>query len=163
MNELDPLLSGVRLAVFDFDGVFTDNHVWVNERGEEAVRCCRADGFGLRRLREVGVEPVILTTETVPIAAVRAQKLDIECRYGLADKLAALREEAGRRGVSLEETAFVGNDINDAACLQAVGLPVVPRDAWPEVAGLARWTLERRGGEGCVREFCDAVWKAKQQ
>jgi YrbI family 3-deoxy-D-manno-octulosonate 8-phosphate phosphatase len=162
LSELEPLLSGVRLAVFDFDGVFTDNCVWVNERGEESVRCCRADGFGLARLREVGVEAVILTTEAVPIAAARAQKLEVACRHGLVDKLAALREEAERCGVPLEETAYVGNDINDAACLEAVGLPVVPADAWPEVAGLARWTLERRGGEGCVREFCDAVWAARQ-
>jgi len=162
LSELDPLLSGVRLAVFDFDGVFTDNHVWVNERGEETVRCCRADGFGLARLREVGVEAVILTTEPVPIAAARARKLEVECRHGLDDKLAALREEAERRGVSLEHTAYVGNDIYDAACLEAVGLPVVPADAWPEVAGLARWTLERRGGEGCVREFCDAVWNVRR-
>ncbi len=162
MRELESLLSGLRLAVFDFDGVLTDNHVWVNERGEESVRCCRADGFGLARLREVGVEVLILTTEPVPIAAARARKLEVECRHGLGDKLAALREEADRRGVSLEDTAYVGNDINDAACLEAVGLPVVPTDAWPEVAGLALWTLERGGGEGCVREFCDAVWAAKR-
>ena len=162
MSELDPLLASVRLAVFDFDGVFTDNHVWVNERGEETVRCCRADGFGLRRLRDAGVDAVILTTEAVPIAAARARKLEVDCRQGLGDKLTALREEAERRGVSLAETAFVGNDINDAACLEAVGLSVVPADAWPEVAGLARLTLERRGGEGCVREFCDAVWSARQ-
>jgi 3-deoxy-D-manno-octulosonate 8-phosphate phosphatase (KDO 8-P phosphatase) len=163
LSDLDTLLSGVRLAAFDFDGVFTDNHVWVNERGEETVRCCRADGFGLRRLREVGVEAVILTTETVPIAAVRARKLEVGCRHGLEDKLAALLEEVERRGLSLEETAFVGNDVNDAPCLEAVGLPVCPADAWPEVAGLARWTLERRGGEGCVREFCDAVWAARRR
>jgi len=98
----------------------------------------------------------------VAIASVRAQKLDVPCRHGLADKLEALREEAERRGVSLGETAYVGNDSNDAACVEAVGLPVVPADAWPEVAGLARWTLERRGGEGCVREFCDAVWAARR-
>ena len=158
----DELLAGVRLAVFDFDGVFTDNRVWVNERGEESVRCCRADGFGLRRLREVGVGAVILTTETVPVAAARARKLEIECRHGLEDKLAALREEVARHGVSLQQTAYVGNDVNDAGCLEAVGIPVVPADAWPEVAGLARWTLERRGGEGCVREFCDAVWRARR-
>jgi 3-deoxy-D-manno-octulosonate 8-phosphate phosphatase (KDO 8-P phosphatase) len=162
LNDLEPLLARIRLAVFDFDGVFTDNHVWVNERGEESVRCCRADGFGLQRLRDVGVDAVILSTEVVPIAAVRAQKLGVPCRHGLADKLAALREEAERRGVSLGDTAYVGNDINDAACLEAVGLPVCPADAWPEVAGLARWTLERRGGEGCVREFCDAVRAARR-
>ena len=162
MSDLDPLLANVRLAVFDFDGVFTDNSVWVNERGEESVRCCRADGFGLRRLREAGVEAVVLSTEQVAIAAVRSRKLEVDCRHGLSDKLGALREEAERRGVGLEETAYVGNDINDADCLRAVGLPVCPADAWPEVAGLARWKLERRGGEGCVREFCDAVWEARR-
>jgi 3-deoxy-D-manno-octulosonate 8-phosphate phosphatase (KDO 8-P phosphatase) len=162
LSELDPLLQSLRLAVFDFDGVFTDNGVWVDERGGESVRCCRADGLGLRRLREVGVEAVILTTEAVPIAPARARKLEVECRHGLGDKLAALREEAERRGVALPDTAYVGNDINDAGCLEAVGLPVVPADAWPEVAGLARWRLERRGGEGCVREFCDAVWAARR-
>jgi YrbI family 3-deoxy-D-manno-octulosonate 8-phosphate phosphatase len=162
LSDLDPLLANVRLAVFDFDGVFTDNSVWVNEQGEESVRCCRADGFGLRRLREVGVEAVVLSTEQVAIAAVRSRKLEVDCRHGLSDKLAALREEVERRGVGLEETAYVGNDINDADCMRAVGLSVCPADAWPEVAGLARWTLERRGGEGCVREFCDAVWEARR-
>ena len=162
MSDLDPLLANVRLAVFDFDGVFTDNSVWVNEQGEESVRCCRADGFGLTRLRGVGVDAVVLSTEQVAIAAVRSRKLEVDCRHGLSDKLGALREEAERRGVGLEETAYVGNDINDADCLRAVGLPVCPADAWPEVAGLARWKLERRGGEGCVREFCDAVWEARR-
>ena len=162
MNDLSPLLQAVRLAVFDFDGVFTDNSVWVNERGEESVRCCRADGFGLERLREVGVEAVILSTERVQIAMARAQKLLVPCRLGLGNKLEALREETERLDVSLAETAYLGNDINDARCLEAVGLPVVPADAWPEVADLARWKLGRRGGEGCVREFCDAVWAAKR-
>ena len=162
MSGIESLLQTLRLAVFDFDGVFTDNCVWVDQDGRESVRCSRADGFGLARLRGVGVSAVVLTTETVPIAVARAKKLEIDCRHGLADKLAALREEAEARDVSLEETAYVGNDVNDAECLRAVGLPVCPADAWPEVAGLARWRLERRGGEGCVREFCDAVWTARR-
>jgi YrbI family 3-deoxy-D-manno-octulosonate 8-phosphate phosphatase len=162
LNDVEALLPRIRLAVFDFDGVFTDNSVWVNERGEESVRCCRADGFGLERLREVGVEAVILSTERVQIAMSRAQKLRVQCRLGLGNKLEALREETERLDVSLAETAYLGNDINDAGCLEAVGLPVVPADAWPEVASLARWKLERRGGDGCVREFCDAVWAAKK-
>jgi hypothetical protein len=60
------------------------------------------------------------------------------------------------------DTAYVGNDINDADCLRAVGVPVVPADAWPEVKPLARWVLSRAGGTGCVREFCDAVWEAQR-
>jgi len=65
-------------------------------------------------------------------------------------------------GVALAETAYLGNDVNDAECLAAVGVPVVPADAWHEVMPLARIVLERTGGHGCVREFCDAVWNAKR-
>jgi 3-deoxy-D-manno-octulosonate 8-phosphate phosphatase (KDO 8-P phosphatase) len=160
--QVEQALRRVRLVVFDFDGVFTDNRVWVNERSEEAVACCRADGFGLRRLADAGVDALILTTETVPVASARAAKLEIECRQGVADKLSALEQEAAGRGVALEQVAYVGNDVNDAACLRAVGLPVVPADAWPEAREHARWVLERRGGEGCVRELCDAIWGARR-
>jgi len=160
--SLRPLLERVRLVVFDFDGVFTDNRVWVGENGEEFVSCLRSDGFGLRRLDEVGVEYVILSTEQHGAVQARARKLRAACRTGLADKLEALHEEARARGVPLEEVSYVGNDINDSTCLDAVGLPVVPADAWAEVVPLARLVLERRGGEGCVRELCDAIWAAKR-
>lgn len=162
MDDLENALAAVRLAAFDFDGVFTDNRVWVNERGEEMVACCRADGFGVRRLAEVGVECLIVTTEIVPVATARARKLGLQCIQGVEDKLAALQEEAERREIGLDDVVFLGNDVNDAACLEAVGLPVVPADASPEVLPLARLVLERRGGEGCVRELCDAVWTAKR-
>ena len=159
MSELEPLLERVRLAVFDFDGVFTDNRVWVNEHGEEALAFSRSDGLGLRRLDEVGVQYLILSMERNPIVTARAQKLNADCLQGVDDKLSALRERAGD---SLAEVAYVGNDINDAECLRAVGVPVVPADAWSEVKTLAAWVLERPGGHGCVREFCDAVWAAKR-
>jgi 3-deoxy-D-manno-octulosonate 8-phosphate phosphatase (KDO 8-P phosphatase) len=153
-------LASVRLAVFDFDGVFTDNHVWVDDDGRESVRCCRADGLGLRRLREVGVDAYVVSMETAPVVGLRALKLGIECIQGIEEKLSLLREQAVARGIDLDQTAYVGNDINDASCLQAVGLPVVPADAWPEAREHAVWVLTRSGGEGCVREFCDAIWKA---
>jgi 3-deoxy-D-manno-octulosonate 8-phosphate phosphatase (KDO 8-P phosphatase) len=162
VTELQPLLERLRFAVFDFDGVFTDNRVWVNERGEEALAFSRSDGLGLRRLDEVGVPYLIVSLEVNPVVGARAEKLRAECVQGVEDKLPVLREHAGRRGVALEQTAYVGNDVNDAECLRAVGLPVVPADAWPEVKPLARWVLERPGGTGCVREFCDAVWQAQR-
>jgi 3-deoxy-D-manno-octulosonate 8-phosphate phosphatase (KDO 8-P phosphatase) len=161
VTELRDLLAAIRFAVFDFDGVFTDNRVWTNERGEESIACWRGDGLGLRRLDEVGVEYLFLSTEANAAVAARARKIDAECIRGVADKLPALRDQAQQRQVSLEETAYVGNDVNDAACLEAVGVPVVPADAWPDVVPLARWVLTRPGGHGCVREFCDAVWRAK--
>ncbi len=162
MSELRPLLESVRLAIFDFDGVFTDNRVWVNERGEEALAFSRSDGLGLRRLDEVGVQYLIVSTEPNPIVAARAVKLNAECVQGVDDKLAVVFERTEQLGVALEETAYVGNDVNDAECLRAVGVPVVPADAWSEVRPLARWVLSRSGGEGCVREFCDGVWEAQR-
>jgi 3-deoxy-D-manno-octulosonate 8-phosphate phosphatase (KDO 8-P phosphatase) len=161
VNDLQPLLRRVRLVVFDFDGVFTDNRVWVNERGEEMLAFSRSDGLGLRRLDEVGVAYLIVSTEPNPIVGARAEKLGASCFQGVEDKLAVLRSESERRRVPLDDVAYVGNDVNDTECLRAVGLPIVPADAWPEVRPLARWVLERAGGAGCVREVCDAVRDAR--
>jgi 3-deoxy-D-manno-octulosonate 8-phosphate phosphatase (KDO 8-P phosphatase) len=162
VTDLQALLGRIKLAVFDFDGVFTDNRVWVNERGEELLAFTRSDGLGLRRLDDVGVKYLILSMEQNPIVGARAQKLRADCVQGVEDKLSVLRERTEQLGVSLEETAYVGNDINDADCLRAAGVPVVPADAWPEVMPLARWVLSRPGGAGCVREFCDGVWDAQR-
>ena len=162
MTELSPLLERVRFAVFDFDGVFTDNRVWVNERGEEALAFSRSDGLGLRRLDEVGVRYLVVSMEKNPIVGARAQNLEVDCVQGVDDKLSVVRGRAVDLGVTFEDTAFLGNDINDAECLRAVGVPVVPADAWPEVKALAQWVLSRPGGNGCVREFCDAVWEAQR-
>ena len=155
-------LADITLVVFDFDGVFTDNRVWTSESGAESVACSRSDGLGLRRLDEVGVAYVIVSTETNPVVAARAAKLGVDCVQGVDDKLAVVRAEAAVRGVALDAIAYLGNDINDAACLGAVGLPVVPADAWPEVVPLAGLVLQRAGGHGCVRELCDAIWSARR-
>jgi len=156
-------LTAVRFAVFDFDGVFSDNRVWTNDRGEESVACFRGDTYGLRRLDDVGVEYLIITSETNDAVAARARKMRADIVKGVEDKLPVLHAEVERRGLTLAETAYVGNDINDAECLAAVGLPVVPADAWAEVVPLAQLVLTRDGGRGCVREFCDAVWRAKRE
>ena len=158
----DDALREIGLVVLDFDGVFTDNRVWVNEHGEESVACWRGDGIGLRRLDEVDVPYVIVSTEPNAVVARRAEKLRARCVQGVDDKLGVVRAEAEAAGVPLERVAYVGNDVNDATCLEAVGLPVVPADAWPEVVPLARWVLERPGGHGCVRELCDALWDARR-
>ena len=156
-------LAQISFVAFDFDGVFTNNMVYVSQEGVESVRCCRCDGLGLRRLHEVSVACMILSTETNPVVGVRAGKLKIACRQGVEDKLAVLDEERAARGLSWDQIAFLGNDINDAECLRAVGLPVVVADAFDEVKPLARLVLSRRGGEGAVREFCDLLWQAKRK
>jgi len=155
--SLRELAATVRLAVFDFDGVFTDNTVYVDQDGRESVRCWRSDGLGLRKLDRLGIASMILSTEVNPVVAVRAAKLKIPCVHGLDDKRSALEREAAARGIELAHTCYVGNDINDLGCLRVAGLPIVVADAHPEVVSLARYRTDAPGGRGAVREVCDLL------
>jgi len=146
-----------QLLVLDFDGVLTDNRVWLNEAGDETVVFDRGDGMGIRLLREAGVDVLVLSTEENPIVGTRCRKLDIPFRQGLADKQAALLQWAGEHEIDLADVAYVGNDLNDLGCLQIVGLAVAVQDAHPEVLATAHITLTRPGGSGAVREICDLL------
>lgn len=160
--ELAATLRGVRLAAFDFDGVFTDNTVIVSESGTESVRCWRGDGLGLAMLRELGITTVVVSTESNPVVGVRCRKLKIACHQGCSDKLQTLRSLASETGCRMEEVMFVGNDINDSECLGAVGVPIVVADAHPDALSVADWTTRAPGGRGAVREICDLIRKAHE-
>jgi YrbI family 3-deoxy-D-manno-octulosonate 8-phosphate phosphatase len=167
IKELPPLqtaapavLRSIRMVVFDFDGVFTDDTVYVDEDGRESVRCWRGDGLGLRKLDSLGIETLILSTETNPVVGYRAQKLRIKCHHGVEDKRAVLTRIASDAGVPLTDIAYVGNDINDGLCLAAVGLPIAVRNAHPDVLACARYRTETAGGYGAVREVCDCIDRA---
>jgi N-acylneuraminate cytidylyltransferase len=151
------LPSRIDLVVLDFDGVLTDNRVLVSSDGHESVACHRGDGLGMARLRRLGIPMLVLSTETNPIVALRCRKLDLECRQGVVDKLAALRHLAEARGAALSSTIYVGNDVNDLSCLKAVGCAVVPADAHPSVLPYAHIVLACAGGRGAVRELCDLI------
>ena len=162
LSRLAPVLASLRLLVFDFDGVFTDNMVTVFEDGREAVRCWRGDGIGLRRLEAVGVQSLILSTETNPVVSERAAKLKIRCIQACGDKLVVMRSEVDSAGLDMSVVGYVGNDINDADCLKAVALPIVVADACDEVLGFARLRTRSPGGKGAVREVCDLVFNARR-
>ena len=147
----------IELAVFDFDGVFTDNTVYVSAKGDEYVRCFRGDGLGLKRLREAGVRPHVLSTEKNKIVEVRCKKLNIEFEQGLKDKAASLRSLAEKLEIPLKHVAYVGNDINDIGCLEIVGVRIVVADALDEARRVAEYVTSRFGGLGAVREVCDWI------
>ncbi len=154
-------LSKVRLMVFDFDGVFTDNRVHVSQDGSETVTCDRSDGMGIALLRENDIEAAVLSSETNPVVAARCAKLKIPLRQGLDDKSGALRELAREHGLALDELAFVGNDVNDLGCLSLVLASMVPADAHPRVKSTVAFVLVHRGGSGAVREACELVIRAR--
>lgn len=152
----------MRLIVFDFDGVFTDNRVFVGDDGGEYVVCNRADGLGLARLRE-RVDCLVLSTETNPVVARRCEKLKLDYVQGCADKWETLKAILRQRKIDPSQVAYVGNDINDLGCLENVGLAVCVADAYPEVKAVSHFVTSRRGGEGAVREICDVILRAKKE
>jgi YrbI family 3-deoxy-D-manno-octulosonate 8-phosphate phosphatase len=152
---MEDIIRKIRLIAFDFDGVFTDNMVYVFENGKEAVRCWRGDGIGLQKLKRLGIETMIISTEPNPVVSARARKLEIRCVQNCRDKHAELEKITQEMDISLAEVAFVGNDINDQACLTRVGMPIVVQDAHPDVQQLARYQTKTPGGFGAVREVCD--------
>ncbi len=154
-------LASVTLIVFDFDGVFTDNRVLVAENGAEAVFCSRADGLGIQLLQRAGVAGLVLSTETNPVVEARCRKLGLECVQGRWNKVEVLERILADRGLAPADVAYVGNDVNDLACLARVGVPIAVADAHPSVRAVAKLVTTRKGGEGAVREVCEWVLAAR--
>ncbi len=152
-----PLPSDVRLLVLDFDGVLTDNRVWVDRDGKEMVAAHRADGWGLTRLRESGIEAVVLSTETDPVVTARCRKLGLPVVQGAADKGAALAKLLEDRDIDPATVIYLGNDVNDLPCFPLVSCAVVVGDAHPAAAVQADRILKSPGGRGAVRELCDLL------
>jgi YrbI family 3-deoxy-D-manno-octulosonate 8-phosphate phosphatase len=155
-------LSEIELVAFDFDGVFTDNTVYVSQDGVESVRCWRSDGLGLSRLRALGVRILIISTEVNPVVTARADKLKLPCKQGVEDKAAEILRTCQELAIAPARTMFVGNDINDIPAFRAVGVPVAVADAYPEVIPHVVYRTNRPGGHGAVREVCDLIFHAKQ-
>ncbi len=155
LSQID--LSPVQAVVTDFDGVLTDNRVYVNTRGEETVACNRGDGWGIRMLKDQGIPVTCLSSETDGVVTKRCQKIGIPVEQGLADKGAALQKWAAAQPIDLAHVLYVGNDTNDAECLQAAGVSVVPADAASEVMAYADACTRAIGGAGVLREIASAL------
>ena len=155
------ILKNVRLLVLDFDGVLTDNRVIVDQDGREAVACHRGDGWGLARLRERGVEVMVLSTEANPVVAARCRKLGIACVQGSENKLPALKAAAQQRSLTAAEVAYIGNDVNDLECMEWAGAAIAPANARPEIIANAYLVTPQRGGDGAVRQAAEWIVAAQ--
>jgi len=151
------LLRTIKAIVFDFDGVMTDDQVYITETGEEMVMASRSDGMGISALKNAGLKLLILSKERNPVVAKRAEKLQIEVIQACDNKLEALTEWLSKNQLPLSQCAYVGNDINDLECMQAVKLAIAPIDAHPLASQTAHWRLTRAGGKGAIRELSDAI------
>jgi 3-deoxy-D-manno-octulosonate 8-phosphate phosphatase (KDO 8-P phosphatase) len=158
-DELAKKFSTIKFLAFDFDGVFTDNLVYTTEKGEESVACWRSDGLGISKIKKLNIPIWVISTEKNNVVSKRCEKLGLSCIQNCDDKLATLMELLEKHHCDLKNTAFTGNDINDSACLEKVGLPIVVADSHQDIDHLALYRTEKRGGRGAVREVCDLIFK----
>lgn len=167
-----PDIRHVHTIVFDFDGVFTDNRVYVTDDGHEAVRCDRADGLAIDFLRRYrshhapSLDFFILSTERNPVVAARARKLRLDCHQDIGDKLAFLtrhlRERRPHDAKPFAGLVYLGNDLNDLPVLRRAGFSIVPVDAHPRVKREANAVLAQRGGEGFVRAAIERLLRVEK-
>lgn len=149
--------NAVEALIFDFDGVFTDNKVIINEKGEESIVCDRSDGLGISEIKKIGIPIIVISTEKNVVVSKRCEKLGIEYYHGVDDKITVLKNWLNQQGIDPINSIYVGNDINDFECLRFVGCGIVVNDAHEDVKKIADYILKKKGGYGAVREVCDIV------
>ena len=150
-------MNSIKLLVYDFDGVMTDNKVFVDQYGNEMVQVNRADGLGVSEIRKLGIEQMILSTETNPVVSARAEKLDLFCLQGVDNKAQALTEYCNVHQISLSNVAYIGNDINDLDVMKLVGTTFCPEDAHVSIKEFSQFILSSKGGDGVAREIFDKL------
>src|SRR4030081_3084230 len=153
----------VRVLCVDVDGVLTDAGMYYGPDGEVLKKFNTRDGMGLARVREAGVAVALISGEDSAIVHARAAKLRIDDVFsGVADKRAVVDDLCAREHLELDEVAFIGDDLNDLAALECVGLACAVADAAEPVKAVAHYITQRRGGDGAVREVCELIIAAKQ-
>ncbi len=153
------MMKNIKLFATDVDGVLTDNGMYYSNSGDEFKRFNAKDGMGLVLLKKAGIATAIITAEDTRIVERRAEKLKIDfpCQ-GVKDKLSKGAELCTQLGISLADTAYIGDDVNDIELLKAAGLKACPADAASAVKKIdGIIILKANGGFGAVREFCELI------
>ncbi|MGC8749516.1 KdsC family phosphatase [Hydrotalea sp.] len=157
------MFKKIKLFLSDVDGVMTDAGMYYTESGDEFKKFNTHDGMGFNLLTKAGVKTGIITTEYTKIVERRAAKLKIDYVYqgrGFENKLEAAKEICLKEGISLKEAAYIGDDINCIELLKEVGISACPANAVEQVKNIKGIIhLEKKGGEGAVREFIEMLFK----
>lgn len=154
----------IRLFAMDVDGVLTDGGMYYSETGDELKKFNTVDGKGIELLRKAGIKTAIVTSENTALVAQRAKKLRVDflCQ-GVSDKVSAIRAICRKLDISLENVAYVGDDLNDMKLLEKVGFAACPLNALQavcDIPGILR--LGHKGGDGAVRAFADVILRGME-
>ena len=151
----------INLLVYDFDGVMTDNKVFIDQNGREMVQVNRADGLGVAEIKKLGIDQIIISTEKNPVVTARAKKLNIKCLQCIENKKEALQKYCSENNYDLQYIAFVGNDINDMEAMKIAGYSFCPVDAHGSIKKISNHILDTKGGQGVIRELLDFITNNK--
>lgn len=157
-KELRERASKIKWFFCDIDGTLTDGGVYYSPEGELLKRFSLRDGTGFFLLRQCGIKTGFITTENSPIVEQRAKKLKIDKYiFGTHKKLEALQQFVKEEGISLENIAFIGDELNDVKLLKACGLGIAVGDADKRAKEAACIVCEKSGGKGAFREAVEAL------
>ena len=153
--------NDIKLFVFDFDGVLTNNKFFLDENGFESVQLSRSDGLAFSILNKLNKKVLILSTEKNPIVTLRANKLNVEVIQGCEDKLQSLEKYIKKNQINFADIFYVGNDLNDFNVMKNCGYSACPNDSHYKIRQNAHNTLSSNGGEGVIREIIENLFKIK--
>ena len=165
MPSVDPPpgLARIRLLALDVDGVLTDGGVYYDSNGVESKRFQIHDGLGIVVARLAGLRIAWITGRTSPIVERRAAELGVDSLLqGVRDKAIAIDDLADAANLTLDEVAYIGDDLNDLTALRLAGVAIAPANAAsPEVRDAVDWITPRGGGEGAARDAIEAILRAR--
>ena len=160
--SLETKAAGIKLVLFDVDGVLTDGRVLVHSDGTESKHFSIRDGIAMVWAQRAGIRVGLLSARNSPTTLYRAQQLGVGLVHqGVSSKLATYSQILAELGLGDESVAYMGDDLMDLGVLLRAGLPVAPSDAHPEVRRRVPFVTRAAGGRGAVREVIDAVARAQ--
>lgn len=158
------MIGKIRILALDFDGIFTDGMVYVDQNGVETVKCSRRDGFGTELLKRAGLYVCVISREPNPVVKARCEKLKIDCWHNVetaADKLEVFNNVLSNQKANCWEAAYMGDELNDLKILRVAGFSATVPEAHPEVQKVVHYITKASGGRGAIREVVELILKAQ--
>ena len=159
-SELQKKLEHIKLLILDVDGVMTDGGMSFTANGDEQKKFNTKDGMGIMKAMKNGLQIGIISSGfSDKIVKTRANMLGIDkCHVGREPKMDILKNWMDQDTLSFEEIAMIGDDINDFDIMNKIGVSACPADAVIEIKSISNIILQKKGGDGCIREFLDQYW-----
>lgn len=160
-RKLKKKLKNIKLVVMDFDGVWTNNHVFFDDKGNQSVICNMYDSLGIKMIHNIGIKTAIITAHDSGVSPIRAKELNIDY-HTTQNKLQMFKKILKEIFIDSKEAIYIGNDMNDASCISYAGIGIAVKDSHIFAIENADYVTKNEGGEGAIREICDLIIKIKK-